>query len=142
MMSADFIQWLVSQANEDKWLKKDVGSIVCRKNADNQLILATLDEEAQRQAAMFNKEKTIEVAHLLSADFHKWLIQQANEDKWPKEEVGCILCRKNRDNQLILATLTEEIQKQLAVFNKEKTCSAAPFMDGDFLQWLYQEAVE
>ena len=52
------------------------------------------------------------------------------------------MCRKNRDNQLILATLDEETKKQVAVFNKAKTCSSAPYMDADFLQWLYQEAVE
>ena len=28
------------------------------------------------------------------------------------------------------------------MFNKAKTISAAPYMDADFLQWLYQEAEE
>ena len=78
----------------------------------------------------------------MSADFHTWLIQQANEGNWSKEDVGSILCRKNRDNQLILATLDKELQKQVAVFNKAKTISAVPYMDEDFLQWLYQEATE
>ena len=58
------------------------------------------------------------------------------------QNVGNILCRKNADNQLILATLEKEAQKHVAVFNKEKTLTAVPFMDTDFLQWLYQEAVE
>ena len=141
-MSADFIQWLISQANEGKWPKEEVSSIVCRKNADNRLVLATLDVETQKQAAMFDKEKTNEIAHLLSADFHQWLIQQANEGKWPKEEAWSIICKKNADNQLILATLEKEVQKEVAVFNKSNTVKAVPYMDTDFLQWLYQEAVE
>ena len=53
-----------------------------------------------------------------------------------------IVCRKNKDNQLILATLNVETQKQAAVFNKGKTISAVPYMEADFLQWLYQEAME
>ena len=61
---------------------------------------------------------------------------------WPKEEVGSIFCRKNADNQLILATLDRDTQKEVAVFNPEKTCSVVPYMDTDFLQWLYQEAEE
>ena len=75
-------------------------------------------------------------------EFIQWLISQANEGKWSKEDVGSILCKKNRDNQLLLATLDEETKKQAAVFNKAKTISAAPYMDTDFLQWLYQEAAE
>ena len=70
------------------------------------------------------------------------LISQANDGKWSKEEVVSIVFRKNRDNQLILATLNEETRKQAAVLNKAKTISAVPYMDVDFLQWLYQEAVE
>ena len=85
-----------------------------------------------------------DVAHLMDANFVKWLIQQANESKWSKEEVGSIVCKKNADNQLILTTLDEETQKEVAVFNKAKTCSALPYMEkkANFLQWLYQEAFE
>ena len=50
--------------------------------------------------------------------------------------------RKNAENQLVMATLDEETQKQVAVFDRAKTCSIIPFMDkGDFLPWLYEEAV-
>ena len=43
-----------------------------------------------------------------------------------------------------MATLDEDTQKEIAVFNKAKTCSAVPYMEkeGDFLEWLYQEAVK
>ena len=91
---------------------------------------------------MWNREATSKIAHKFSADFHQWLIQQANESKWPNEDVGSIICRKNTDNQLILATLEKEAQKQVAVFNKSNTVKTVPYMDTDFLQWLYQEAVE
>ena len=76
--------------------------------------------------------------------FHpEWLISQANEgNNWSKEEVGEIVCKKNRDNRLILATLDKETQRQVAMFNQAKTCSAVPYMDADFLEWLYQEAVD
>ena len=87
-------------------------------------------------------EATSKIAHLLSTDFIQWLISQANEGNWSKEDVGSIVCRKNADNQLILATLDEKTQKQVAVFNKVKTISAVPYMDADFLQWLFQEATE
>ena len=41
-----------------------------------------------------------------------------------------------------MATLDKDTKKQVAVFNKAKTISAVPYMAADFLQWLYQEAVE
>ena len=139
LLGSEFHHWLVL---EGKWSKEDVSAVVCRKNSNNQLILAMLDKETQKQAAAFNREKTSEVAHLLNAEFVLWLIGQAKEGNWSKEDVGSVVCRESRDNRLILATLDEETQKQAAVFNKEKTISAVPFMDTDFLQWLYQEAVE
>ena len=93
-------------------------------------------------AAAKRSEETNKNAHLSGANFIQWLIKQANEGQWSKEEVGSIVCRKNADNQLILTTLDEETKKQVVVFNKEKAISAAPYMDADFLQWLYQEATE
>ena len=112
-----------------------------RKNAENQLVLATLNKETQKQAAQFNQDKTIEVAHLMSSEFIEWLVIEASAGRWSKEDVGAVLCRRNSDNQLILATLDEKTQKHVAAFNKAKTCSVVPYMDeGDFLRWLYEEA--
>ena len=144
MLSADFIQWLIRQAvsMQGKWSKEDVGSIVCRENGNNELILATLDDETQKQVAEWNREATNRIAGFMNADFIQWLISQAEEGTWPKEDVGSIVCSKNRNNQLILATLDDETKKQVAEYNKAKTCSVVPLMDANFHQWLYQEAVE
>ena len=101
-----------------------------------------MDFDTQKQVAYWSQEETNNAAHLASDDFIQWLILQAKDGKWPKKEVGSIVCRKNADNQLILATFDEETQKEVAVFNKAKTCSAVPYMDTDFLRWLYEEAVE
>ena len=104
--------------------------------------MAALDFETQKQVAIFNQEKTTEVAQLLGSEFHHWLIQQTLEGKWSEEDVVSIVCRKNKENQLVMATLDEATQKQAAVFSKEKTCSIVSYMEdeGDFLPWLYEEA--
>ena len=138
----DHAQWLVEQGREGKMEKVKVGAFLCEEDKEGSCLLSLSDADAQREAATWNVEATSNIAHFMSADFVQWLISQANEGNWSKEEVGSIVCRKNRDNQLILATLDEELQKQVAVFNKAKTISVVPYMDVDFLQWLYQEAVE
>ena len=52
------------------------------------------------------------------------------------------MCSRNKNNMVVMTTLNQETQKQVAVFNQAETCSILPFIDdGDFLQWLYQEAV-
>ena len=43
--------------------------------------------------AVINQEKTSEVAHLLDLEFHHWLVQQALEGKWEKEDVADIVCK-------------------------------------------------
>ena len=137
---ADHAQWLVEQGREGKMEKEKVGALLCEEDKEGSCLLSLSDSDIQIQAAMLNPETTSKIAHMLSSDFIQWLISQANEGNWSKEEVGSIVCRKNRDNQLILATLDVETQKHAAVFNKAKTISAVPYMDADFLQWLYQEA--
>ena len=139
---ADHAQWLLEQGREGKMEKEKVGALLCEEDEGGSCLLSLPDFDGQREAAVWNREATSKIAHKLSADFHQWLIQQANEGKWPKEDVGSIICRKNGDNRLILATQEKETQKQAAVFNKSNTVKAVPYMDTDFLQWLYQEAVE
>ena len=141
-LGLEFVQWLIKQKINGHWEGKDVESIVWRENKELTSIFSQLDFETQKQAAMFNPEKTLEVAHLMVAEFVLWLIKQAQEGNWSKEEVGSVVFRRNSEDQLIIATLNEETQKQVAVFNKAKTCSAVPYMEdeGDFLPWLYEEA--
>ena len=142
--SFDFVQWLFKQRMEGHWEGKEVGSVVWRKNKEGIVIFSLLDFETQKQAALWSQEETNQNAHLASVDFIQWLIVQARDGKWPKEEVASIVCRKNADNQLVLATLDIETQKEVAMFDKAKTCDIVPYMEkeADFLQWLYQEAIE
>ena len=129
LAGVDFIQWLIMLAKEDKWPNEEVGSIVWRENRDGTVILSLLGCETQKQVANWSPEETKTNAHLMGTNFVEWLIHMALEENWPKEDVGSIVCSKNADNQLILATLNEETQKEVAVFNKAKTCSALPYME-------------
>ena len=38
--------------------------------------------------------------------------------------------------------MPEDLQKQLAVLNKTKTCLSVPLLGSNILQWIYQEAVD
>ena len=122
-------QWLVQKgregnlgkddaAIEGRWTKEEVANIVCQEDYEGTTILSLLDFETQKELAFWKREKTTEVAHQMGNKFLLWLIDQASEGKWSKEDVGSIACRRNNDNQLILATLDEETQRQVAVFNK------------------------
>ena len=142
LCSLEFIRWLINQAKEDKWSKEEVASIAWRENKDGALIISQLDFETQTQMAFWNQEGTNKNAHLLSLDIIQWLITQAKEDKWSKEEVGSIICRKNKMNQLLFKMLDKEVQKEVALFNPAMTCSALPFIEEHFLRWLYKEAAE
>ena len=56
--------------------------------------------------------------------------------------MGEAFCQLDSDNRLKLATVDEELQTQLAIFNKTKTCLSAPLLGSRMQQWLYQEALE
>ena len=78
----------------------------------------------------------------MSPDFIQWLIQETKKGNWNGEELGGAFCQLDSDNALKLATVEEELQKELAVLNKPKTCSCVPLLGSNIQHWLYQEALE
>ena len=142
LASGDFIRWLIAQAREDKWSKKEVGSIVWRENKEEALVISQLDYESQIEVAAWDQEETNKNAQFSSPRFFQWLIAQAKEDKWPKEEVGSIAFKKNTSNILILTTLDDDSKREVATYNKNFTLSALPYMDEDLIRWVHQEASE
>ena len=96
----------------------------------------------QKEILSWNKEAAEKIVPRLNVELIRWLAQQAVEDKWPKEAVGRVLCGKDAKNRVLFEKLDTETQKQVAVFDKARTCRAIPYLvQGDLLQWLHQEAV-
>ena len=88
--------------------------------------------------AKFKEDGTNRIAHKMSTDFIRWLVEEANAGNWDGEKLGEAFCQLNSDNQLKLATVAdEELQKQLAVLNKEKTCLSVPLLGSNLQQWIY-----
>ena len=79
----------------------------------------------------------------MSPEFVHWLIQEANEGRWKREELGAAFCELDANRQkLKLATVDEELQKQLAVLNKTKTCLSVPMLSNSLQEWLYKETLK
>ena len=142
LLNIDFIQWLITKAEEGKWSKEEVASIAWRENKEGIPIFTQLDLETQKQLALWSPEETSKNAHLASQDFIVWLIAQAREGKCSKQEVGNIVFRKSTSNHLIFATLDNDTKREVGTYNKKLTISALPYMDADFLRWVYEEASE
>ena len=79
--------------------KEDVGALLCEEDKEGRCLLSLSDLEDQTEAAEWNREATIKIAHKMSPDFIQWLISQANEgNNWSKEEVGEIVCKRQSAN--------------------------------------------
>ena len=141
-LSADFIHWLIKEASEGSWSKEVVGGIVCKRNSDNQLILATLDFNTQQEVAFWNPEAVSRIAHLVGDQFSQWLFMQAKEGKWNEEEVDNILLREHETGSIPLSALDFETQKEVANKKKQRTNEVAHLMSAEFCQWLIQMADE
>ena len=60
-----------------------------------------------------------------------------------KEKVGAFLCEPDNKGAFLLSMLDVEIQKEVSLWNKTKALEVVSYLDeGDFLPWLYQEAVD
>ena len=94
---ADHGQWLVEQGREGNMEKERVGALLCVEDKEGSSLLSLSDLENQTESAEWNREATIKIAHKMSPDFLQWLIEQADEGNWSKEDVDSIICRKDGD---------------------------------------------
>ena len=136
---ADHAQWLVEQVREGHLEKEKVGALLCEEDDKGRVLLSLLDKDVQKEVSPWNWDRANKIAHKLSSDYVQWIVEQAMEGKWEKEDVADVVFRKNGDNQLVLATLDLETQKQAAVFNQEKTIEVAHLMSAEFIEWLVIE---
>ena len=141
-MRVDELEKMVEVARDGHLEKKQVNNLLCAEDKNGNIFLSGLHFNTQIEVAFWDQESTNEVAHKVSEEFQPWLINQANEGDWDKDKLTSAVCRKSSDRNPILPMFSEDIQKQLAVMNKEKTCQIAPWLGSALQGWLYQEALE
>ena len=142
-MSVSDLEKMVEVGQEGIWEKEKVHSLLCQKNDEGAVILSRLEPKTQQAVAVWDEKNTNQIAHEMSTDFIWWLVQEAKKGNWDSDRLGEAFCQLDSNGNLKLATVAdEELQKQLAVLNKEKTCLSAPLLCSNIQQWMYQEAVE
>ena len=142
-LSVNGLEKMVEVGQEDIWEREEVHDLLCQEDNEGAIILSRLQHETHQVVAKFNEDGTNRIAHKMSTNFIQWLVQEANQGNWNGEKLGEAFCQLDSDNKLKLATVAEEeLQKQLAVLNKEKTCLSVPLLGNNLQQWIYQEAEE
>ena len=142
-MAADDLETMADAAKEGFWEKEEVHALLCVEDIERTVLFSRLGFGTQKEIASWNPKGTNQIAHKMSTDFIRWLVQESKEGNWDGEELGAALCQLDSDNKLRLATVAdEELQKQLAALNKTKTCNSVPLLGGDLQEWMYQEAME
>ena len=141
-MSVVDLEKMVKVGQDGIWERETVHHLLCKKDDEGANILSRMQLKTQQAVARWNEDGTNLIAHKMSEDFIRWLIQEANEGNWDGEKLGEAFCQLDSNNQLKLATLEEELQKRLAVLNKETTCLSAPMLGSNLQQWMFQEALE
>ena len=149
-MSTEFIWWLVEEANKGNWNGEALGEAFCQLDSNNEIKLVTVEDgDLQRQLTQLrktseqNQAAINQSAHQMSPDFIRWLVQEANKGDWDGRALGEAFCQLDSNNKLKLSTVEDkELQKQLTMLNKEKTCLSAPLLGSSLQEWIYQEAEE
>ena len=136
------LEKMVEVAKEGHWEKEEVHALLCEEDEEGVVILSRLQLNSQQEVAAWNQKTTAQIAHKMSPEFLQWLILEANEGRWNGEDLGAAFCELDANRNLKLATVDEELQKQLAVLNKTKTCLSVSLLGSRMQQWLYQEAHE
>ena len=81
------------------------------------------------------------MAGKISVDLVRWVIEQANEGNFNKEELARAVCHKTPYQRPTILLFDEETQKKLAVMNKTKTCQIIPWLGSNMQEWIYEEAI-
>ena len=135
------LEKMVAVARDGHLQKERVHAMLCKENAEGAVFLSRLELKSQQEVAIWNQSRTNQVAHKMSPEFLRWLLQEVREERWNGETLGEAFCQLNSENKLKLLTVDEELQRQIAVLNKTSTCHSAPLLGSRMQLWLYQEAV-
>ena len=133
---------MVEVARKGFWEKEKVHKLFCEEDEEKKVFLSRLPFKVQQEVAFWNQDRTNQIAFKMSADFIQWLIQETNKGNWNGEKLGGAFCQLNENNKLKLTTVDKELQKQLAILNKRKTCSSVPLLGNNLQHWIYKEALE
>ena len=91
---------------------------------------------------MWNQRATGQVAPRFCSDLLQWILQQVDEGNFNNAEFARGVCDKSTDQRPTLPSLEEEVQKKLALLNKDKTIFILPWLSSNLQKWIYQEAQE
>ena len=91
---------------------------------------------------MWNQRATGQVAPRFCSDLLQWILQQVDEGNFNNAEFARGVCDKSTDQRPTLPSLEEEVQKKLALLNKDKAILILPWLSSSAQKWIYQEAQE
>ena len=132
---------LVRKVKSNQLDKNAALELLKQEDNEGNVLLSHLQLKIQQVVATWDEIGTNQIAHKMSKDFIRWLVQEANKGDWDGRALGEAFCQLDSDNKLKLATVDdEELQKQLAMLNKEKSCLSAPLLGSSLQEWIYQEA--
>ena len=141
-LTASELEDMVEIARQGQWEKDKVHALLCEEDKEKNIFLSRLPFETQQEVSFWNQENTNQIAYKMSTEYIEWLIEESKKGNWNGEKLGGAFCQLNSDNALKLASVDEELQKELAVLNKTKTCSSVPLLGSNLQHWLYQEALD
>lgn len=148
------VNWVIkpSLKTEHRFLESDPSGQICPAHPSN---LTTGNPDLPLNSWRFNKMaedqgENLEYGHVIlrcsthDTEHARWVVEQARLGELDKEKVGAFLCEPDYDKRAFLLSLLDvEIQKEVSSWNKNKTLEVVSYLDeGDFLPWLYQEAVD
>ena len=145
--------WVVksSLSTGHQFLASDPSGQICPAHPSN---FTTGNPDLPLNTWKFNKapegqDANLEDGHVIircsthDAEHARWVVEQARLGELDKEKVGTLLCEQDNGGGVLMFLLDEEVQREVSSWNKAKTLEVVPYMDeGDFLPWLYQEAVD
>ena len=149
----DGTKWVITSSlkAEHKCLKSGESGQICPVHPSN---FTTGNPDLPLNSWQFNKmaegqDANLEDGHVIlrcsthNAEHARWVVQKARLGELDKGRVGAFLCEPDYKGVFLMSLLDVEIKKEVSWWNITKTLKVVPFLDeGDFLPWLYQEAVD
>ena len=107
LMPLDFQVWVIEQARQDIFEKKDVADMLYKKNPDNKLVLSTLQFSLQKQVADFDPIKTCQSVALMDEAFNEWLHCEVENHRWEQTSVFRVLKKEKVDGKTVVSAIVK-----------------------------------
>ena len=144
-ITEELVDGLVKRVQANQLGKQQALKLLMPKNTTRRVLFQLAQGSSWKAIAKWASESNIDLKNIiprLSNHELEKMVAVAREGQWGKKQVHALLCEEDDEGIVMLSTLQQKSQQEVAFWDQKGTNQVAHKMSKDFLHWLLQEVRE